>query len=491
MLTGLYPIRHSVRMNGSMALPESARTLAERARERGFTTGAVIAAAVLRSDFGLDQGFELYDDGADGLVKKRDAAFVADRAIRWLDERDRDRPFFLWAHFFDPHQPYRAPEPFVERAGGEPYLGEVAYMDHHVGRLLERVREEGLLDEIIVVAVSDHGEGLGRHGEPTHGICGFDSTLAVPLLIRHPDGWGAGRRSQEIVSVVDVYSTLIEATGLGSPGDVDGYSLFRREIEAERGVYFESYFGYFSFGWSQLSGWADARGKYVFSSSPEFYEVPTDPREQHNRVGELDGRIARYRSEIETIAARESLPPTGLGGEAGDLQETIEKLGYAGASSPTFEMPRPLQESVAPSPHQRIGTYVAYQAALAEMKAGNHEEAIASLREIVAEDPGNHTAHSKLGAFLLRLGRHEQALAPLHKALELRGGEWTSVCLQLAECLDELGEIDRAILYYERGFAHGVGPLRSRQRLIELLERSGRHDDAQRHRLQAMGLGGE
>ena len=270
MFTGLYPIRHGARDNGRTPLPPEATTLAELAREAGLETAAFVAAAVLDDAWGLDQGFETYVDPTrphDGSVSamyvERSAEEVVGDALRWLRERDAGRPFLLWVHLFDPHAPYVPPPAFARQAGGDPYLGEVARADAGVGALLDELARQDLDDETLVVVVSDHGEGLGDHGEVTHGSLAYDTTLRVPLIVRHPDGRRAGTRSDEAASVVDVLPTVAAALGLEAPAGIDGVDLGEPLDGAERGIFFETSYGFLHYGWSPISGWLEGGLKYV------------------------------------------------------------------------------------------------------------------------------------------------------------------------------------------------------------------------------------
>ena len=239
IMTGLTPLRHTVHTNSQLTLPASATTLAERARTRGFQTGAFIAAVVLADTFGLNQGFEVYDQPPPPLVQqtlhyeRRRGREVADKAIEWIESLDPERPFLAWAHFFDPHAPLEAPEQFVDQvAGASPYHAEVAAMDHAIGRILDALKERDLYDDTMIIVIADHGEGMGDHDEDTHGILAYDSTIRVPMIVRYSDGHRAGERSDEIVSATDVYPTLVEALQLGALNDVDGVSLFKRVVRS-------------------------------------------------------------------------------------------------------------------------------------------------------------------------------------------------------------------------------------------------------------------
>ncbi|MCZ6598902.1 MAG: sulfatase, partial [Planctomycetota bacterium] len=342
ILTGLYPPRHTVRTNSRMALPRSATTLAEKARAAGMQTAAFVAAEVLSASFGLDQGFDHYEEPElrpQPPFERLGAEEIADRAIAWIRARDPDRPFFVWVHFFDPHWPYAAPERFVRQADGDVYLAEVARVDDAVGRIFDVLRSEGVYDDTAIVVVADHGEGLEEHDERTHGTLVYDSTLRVPLLVRYPDGHRAGERSDELVSVVDVLPTLSEAMGLAPPGDVDGQSLYRR-VSDDRGLYFESYYGFYSFGWSPIAGWVDPAGKYIHSSEPELYESQ-DAGELVDVFAARKGELERYRDGIDAIARRSRLQRSQDDRAGSAMIDQLHSLGYAGTADGAA-LPHPL-----------------------------------------------------------------------------------------------------------------------------------------------------
>ncbi len=240
VFTGLFPPRHGVRDNADRALASNHTTLAETLRAHGFRTGAFVSSVVLASDRGLAQGFDRYvdvpasDDRRPRRLQRRGDEVMTD-AIRWVDEV-RSAPFFLWAHLYDPHRPYDPPEPYRSRHF-DPYVGEIAFADAQIGRLLDRLRERGLLERTIVIVAGDHGESLGEHGEENHGIFVYENVLRVPLIIRVPDALKsrsvAPRRVGDIVRLVDVTPTVLDLLGLtvlSSNGErpIDGVSLVDR-----------------------------------------------------------------------------------------------------------------------------------------------------------------------------------------------------------------------------------------------------------------------
>ena len=217
IMTGLYPPAHGVRDNGNYALAPEATTLAERLKAAGWRTGAFVSAAVLARRYGLDQGFEVYDDDLWAedepemfMIRERPASRTADRVLAWLEEGQKTRqPFFLWVHFFDPHQPYNLRSFDLAAMTATPYDAEIAEADRGVGRLIDWLREHGQLDDTLVVLTADHGESLGEHGEPTHGVFIYDATIHVPLIWRLPHVFPPGETYGGPVRHIDIVPTIL------------------------------------------------------------------------------------------------------------------------------------------------------------------------------------------------------------------------------------------------------------------------------------------
>jgi len=495
MLTGLYPPRHTVRTNGASALPASARTLAEAAHEAGYATAAFLAAVVLDEGFGLAQGFQRYDappiDMAPTSIHyaERDSSEVAARALRWLEERDRSKRFFLWVHLFDPHQPYEPPAQYRARFNN-PYHGEVAAVDHQVGRLLEALRSDGGLADTIVVVVADHGEGLGEHGEPTHSAFCYQSTIHVPLLVRRPDGARAGEVSDETVSVVDLHPTLRAAMGLAPDPDVDGISLFAGPVPPDRGAYFESYYGYLSHGLSPLAGWVDRTGKYLHSSAPELYDVERDRSESVNLVESRPDVVAHHRQGIAGVYARPALEPDGAVPSA-ELASRVADLGYATGAGSTGDLPDPLEPSDLPAPASRAEELVELAKAKAVLNGGRFRDAEHLLAAIVERNPGNYEAVEYLALSLMKQNRQLEAIAPLSLALRddpprPDGYCYLGTCLMLAGRYDEARAALARTLEIRPEHPQGLAVM------AETLRRAGHPDEAARFqaRLQRLQAGG-
>ncbi len=486
MMTGLVPLRHGVRVNGVSALPDAAETLAEKANAAGVQTAAFIAAVVLDASFGLAQGFETYE-GPDPSLQtqstvydQRPAEEVVDSALAWLKERDPERPFFLWVHLFDPHTPYAPPAEFLEKAPDKnPYLGEVAYADYQLGRLLLALTLDGTLDETFVMVVGDHGESMGEHDESQHVAYCYNTTLRVPMILRYPDGYSAGKRTGRTASVVDVAPTLAEALGLGPLSDIDGQSLFKREIAPDRGAYFESYYGYLSYGWSPLAGWVDRTGKYLHSSEPEFYDMRKDPLETRDLMG-TGPDVERYRAALDRISQRPRLEP-GVAARDAELLEKIQNLGYAAAGSVEETLPDPLDPSDRPSPKSRAREQWELQNAMFHAAQGRYEEALAKLREIYAANPFNAEAVDHMTACLMRLQRVEEAIEPLRSVLS-RSPNRPDTLTYLGVCLLLLERHEEAREPLARALEIQPDHLQALAAMSQLLELDGKTEEARQLR---------
>jgi len=453
MLTGLYPPRHTARDNSLNPVPSTVTTLAERADELGIATGAFVGSIVLDGSFGLDQGFGHYgtpaqkrsrDRSAIGLYDERPGSEVIAEASDWLRELDSGTRFFAWVHLFDPHTPYSPPDAARERAGGNAYLGEVAATDDAVAMLVEALRELGRMDDTLIMVVGDHGEGLGEHGESTHGVFCYDSTMRIPFLIRYPDGTSAGERRSEIVSVTDVYPTLVEALALGEPGDIDGVGLYRRSVPHERGAYFESFYGTIHYGWAPLVGWVDADGKYIHGQPPERFKLDGDSDEHAIAPEQLDTN--RHLNGIAAVLAADTFDAEGEIDP--EMLTRLQALGYVTAGSKGgLALPDPLAASDLPNPRDRHGEAERLDRAIATLQRGEVEEAIVLFESVVAENPRNTTAIEFMAPAMIETGRASDAI-PLLQQLVDSGVARALTHVNLGRCLEIDGRAEEALTQF-------------------------------------------
>lgn len=338
LFTGLYPPRHGVRDNASQALPAQHTTLAELFQAQGFRTAAFVGSVVLDPDRGLAQGFERYagvraQDARDHpAISQRRGDQVVDDALQWLDAvRGR---FFLWTHLYDPHRPYDPPEPF--RSVSDPYVGEIAFADSQIGRLLDALERRGLLEETLVVVVGDHGESLGEHGERDHGQSVYESVLRVPLIIRAP-GFRAGRIAS-VVRLVDLMPTVLDLSDITGP-HVDGVSLAGlmrgKGPDLDLEAYAESLYRR-RFGSSPLHTLRGARFKVIEASRSELYDLARDPFETTNLYDQqrpLADAMIRRLHRIASLRDVSTQPPA----EAPPaLKARLAALGYVGTGTPSM-----------------------------------------------------------------------------------------------------------------------------------------------------------
>jgi arylsulfatase A-like enzyme/Tfp pilus assembly protein PilF len=450
IFTGLIPPHHGVRDNGGFFVEEATTTLAERLKEAGWTTGAFIGAWVLDSRWGLGQGFDVYSDRFDlskykvvnlGTVQKKGDE-VMDLALAWLEEA-KAKTFFAWVHLYDPHTPYEPPEPFLSRYPGQKYIGEVAYTDHVVGRLVSWLKGAGVWDRTLLVLLADHGESLGEHGENTHTFFVYDATQHVPLIVRTP--WGDRGRSRAQVSTVDVMPTVLDLVGLPPQPETDGRSLARLVLhpaaDAPGIAYSETYFPRFHFGWQHLRSMRDGKWKYIEAPTPELYDVEQDPGETRNVYKANSLRAEGLRLRLETLAGSgvQAAPD-----EASLDPETLQRLaalGYMGGG------PKVDPEAVLPDPKDKIGLFERIGDARALAKKDKLEEAVAAMRAVIAEDPGIIDAYTALGGWLGELKRPDEAIAAYKRALEIDPRNEGALA-SLAEVYRAQGKPDAAIEGY-------------------------------------------
>ncbi|HSE41023.1 MAG TPA: sulfatase, partial [Acidobacteriota bacterium] len=263
IMTGKYPPLHGVHDNGGFYVSKSENTLAEILKHHGFTTAAFVSAYVLDSIWGLNQGFDTYYDKFEndpkepvnlGAVERKGGDVLKD-AITWLDRHKGER-FFLWTHFYDPHAPYEPPPEYEQKYPGRPYIGEIAYTDFLVGKLLAHLDSLRLRENTIILLTGDHGESLGEHGESTHAFFIYDATLHVPMILWTPRRELHGNTVAQQVRTIDIFPTILQMTGIRVPEAIKGRSLLHYAVDGKKiegpYSYAECFYPQYHFGWSRL-----------------------------------------------------------------------------------------------------------------------------------------------------------------------------------------------------------------------------------------------
>ncbi|REK09462.1 MAG: tetratricopeptide repeat protein [Planctomycetota bacterium] len=416
LMTGLYPYHHGARSNGTFHLVDDVTTLAERLQAAGYRTGAAVSAFVLDSRFGLDQGFDDYNDDltrgmkySPHMFRKRAAELTNEPVAKWLRENGSE-PFFLWVHYFDPHAVYLPPEPFRSRYADDPYDGEIAYADSQIGALLAQLEDLGVRDKTLVVYTSDHGEGLGEHGEFTHSLLIYDGTLRVPLIFHAPSGLPQGKVLDRQTCLIDVAPTVLSLLGLDVPDEFDGLDLSRPAPPEPRPLLIETMASMVMHGWAPLVGIRRDDYKYILAPTPELYDLRQDPGEEENLheaqadvTRGLSERLAGFLGEDPYLAARRAIDLKTLDLDR-EAMGHLAELGYVATVRDSEEMGPELRD-----PKEMIGHWETVQKAIAMRAEGKAKDAIAILEASLAEVPGDVFSRSVLAGAYRDLGELDRA----------------------------------------------------------------------------------
>jgi len=454
LFTGAYPLFHRVRNNGTYVLAPQVETLAEILRRAGYTTAAFIASFVLDSRFGLDQGFEVYDDDMDNggriktLVSERRAAEVFDGFSRWFAARPT-KPFLAWVHFFDPHLPYDPPEPMRSDHSLSPYDGEIANVDFYAGKIIALLAAQRILDRTLIVVAGDHGEAFGEHVETGHGVFCYGETISVPLILRAPGRLPAGSVCSLPASLVDIVPTVLNFLKLPIPSQIQGLPLQRllkKSARSDRPLFIESVFLSESLNSAPIKGVIQKGFKYLELPRPELYDLAADPGEKINlfsKQADLARAMSRTMLDFEKTAAASDHAARRM--VSAEERERLESLGYL--SSPQAA---PATETGLADPKDVIRAWALYQSGEHHLKAGQTAAAeekftaavkesrqlinaysalaeiyfqrgdISALEEILARgisaNPSNGTLFLRRLFYYFQLGRTEVVLQGLEKA---------------------------------------------------------------------------
>ncbi len=417
ILTGTHPAFHGARNNGTFKVDESITTAAEIFKNRGYQTAGFIASFPLLARFGLDQGFDVYDDRIEEGKEKRTFLFQERRAedvnravFNWLDKR-QDGPFFVWVHYFDPHFSYEAPSPYREKYFFEPYDGEIAYADAQLGELLSRFREKGLLENAIVVVTADHGESLGEHKEKTHAILIYYATVQVPLIIWAPGILPAGQVEEDLVRSIDILPTVLDYADIEVPSDVQGVSLRPliedREDSLDLIAYTETLAPFLHFHWTPLESVRTNEWLYIHAEPEELYNLKNDPKELDNLADAEPKTLARTRDifKKEKNAIQNPSPVDGTIRMDAETQDRLRALGYIQSATVA-----PDPDERLPNPRDLVGNLEIFYKGQSAMTAEQYEAAIEIFDSVLEKDPNFGRAHLEKGFCYFKMGELDKAL---------------------------------------------------------------------------------
>jgi arylsulfatase A-like enzyme len=418
ILTGNCPYAHHVRNNGSYHLTSDHATLTEELKGRGFFTSAFVASFTLDSRFGLDQGFDVYDDTFDSRQalktyrSERPADRVASAFLDWI-RANGDKRFFSWVHFYDPHLPYSPPPPFDQEFKSHPYDGEIAFMDQEIGRVARALEEGGLMGNTLLILAGDHGEALGEKKEIDHGLFLYESTLRVPLIICPPSPPARGAVIQSRVRIIDVLPTVLELLDIRVPKGIHGKSLVPllrgRKLE-DRPAYAETFYPRENYGWSELYSLTDGAWKYIRAPKPELYDLAQDPAEEKNLIGEKTNVAAELGRTLAALAAGSEAEGGGSARRmSSEEEQKLRSLGYVGGRSEKTPA-GPLAD-----PKDKIEDYLLYFRGNLFETRGEYDKAESCYRQVLASNPDVAWNYVNLGILLAKGGRFKEAVEILEE----------------------------------------------------------------------------
>jgi arylsulfatase A-like enzyme/Flp pilus assembly protein TadD len=462
MLTGTYPMRTGMHDFSGNRLNASQPTLATLLHAKGYATGAVLGSAVLDSRFGLNRGFDFYYDHFDfsRLDEKnidammRPGGEVVDRALGWLNG-ERQKPFLLWVHLYDAHHPYNPPPPYLQKYRSHPYDGGIAFVDAQVGRVVAYLKAKGLYDRTLIVVAGDHGEGLGEHGEKTHGFFIYESTLHVPLIFKLPAGVGQQKSVvNDSANLADLLPTVLELVGARRPNEVQGRSLVPsmagkpEDTPAEN--YAETYLPRIHFNWSELRGIRYRQYRFIDAPRPELYDLSTDPHELKNLysgqravANELRKRLGQFITQFTPASGEKTAETTGLDPA---LMERLKSLGYVAVAGGGDDV---LSDRRLADPKDRIHVYELVSDALADSQQGRYAESIQKLLQAEQIENDSLPVHYLLALNYYRQNNFPTAIEEFQKVLKL-SPDYTLANYYLGLSYTQTGDWDQAIAFFRR-----------------------------------------
>lgn len=486
IFTGENPNAHHVRDTGGFALQPASVTLASTLQQYGWDTAGFISAAVLSRQFGFNQGFATYDDQIPEVVDKntgelaaaRPANVTVDHAIRWLNQRS-GKPFFVWLHLYDAHEPYNPPAQFRRQYPNDPYDAEIAFEDYELGRFLDVIRQKSPGGKTLILLLSDHGEGLGQHGEDGHGIFLYDSTVRIAWIMDGP-GVPAGMRVQQQAREIDALPTVLNLLGGKPSSAIQGTSMvsaFSGKPVPTTYSYEETLYPKINMDWAELRGIHTAHWMYIRAPKPELYDLDTDP-------GELNNVITMQPKEFRELEAQLKLLSQ-LGGNKTETvvtqpmdQKTIDQLrslGYVGGSSASsVEL-----NGKGADPKDRIGVLNIFEQVTgpggAKLSAARKIE---MLQQAITEDPTNPYLYSTLAQLYRQTGQSDLAMQTCLTALHhgVRNGVIFSL---LGTLYLQKGNPGQAILFLQQGVNMDPLNLERQANLASALRQDGQLDKSE------------
>ncbi len=493
ILTGRTLPGHGVLSNSGFSLAESVPVVAESFRKAGYATGAFVSTRLLSSKLGFGRGFDLFDDritlpasrrgGVTGFAERAGNETAA-AALAWLATVPKSKPVFLWVHLFEPHTPYAPPPEIAARHAGDPYQGEVAAADAVLGRLLSGIDDAGR-GRVLTLVAGDHGEGLGDHGEATHGILLFQEVMRVPL-IAHGPAWGIRPAVVDApVSLADIAPTVLELTALPPLPGADGLSLAavltgRGGAPQRGGVFAESYMPQIEYGWSGLRALVQGRTKLIQAPRSALYDLGEDPHEKHDlaaaRAAEVPALVEAL-TDLRRRAIASAPAPSDSGAAVSDEQmKDLQALGYAASGRDARRAGVDLVDPDATNPLDRTEYIALFSKAMDMVQQGRPRDALSTFENLRHQDPRNVSLLHQYGQALMLSGFVDNALEIFRMAVAV-DPEYALGWQRIGQLLDAKRDLAGAEAAYRKAIETGPDMLQAHKALAGLLIETGRLDE--------------
>ncbi|NWG13918.1 MAG: sulfatase-like hydrolase/transferase [Acidobacteria bacterium] len=498
ILTGTYPMYHKVQ-DVVGRLREGVPTLAEAFKQNGYATGAFVGSTVLSSRWGLNRGFDVYDDRFDVREGLRQADFdrlerraddVLTPALAWL-EANAKSSLFMWLHLFDPHDPYTPPPPFADEYKDRPYDGEIAYVDVTLGKFFARLKSLGLYDRSLIVFLSDHGESLGEHREMHHGYFIYDATIRVPLILKFPAARLRGTRLRNRVRSVDIAPTILQQVNIPVPVSMQGESLLAmttgKRASLDLPVYSETYYPKVHFNWSPLFGFQPSQFKYIDAPENELYDTQNDAGELNNIVESNRALAARLKSDL--LAFRGRYTAAGASSDAARQldPETVSRLKSLGYVAFTTSSAKSEADASLPDPKQKVRVYNLLNRGISLSRRGFPERAIEVFTQVAKTEPSMPIVHFLLGTEYFERRWFLKAMEEFKETLKYNPDSNVAM-FNLARSYLESGQTENA----ESGFRHLIerepGHFGAHHHLALVHARRSRYREAVEEELKAIRI---
>jgi arylsulfatase A-like enzyme/Flp pilus assembly protein TadD len=481
ILTGTIPPYHGVHANVDYKMDQSNETLAQTLKANNFTTGAIVSSFVMDSQTGLDKGFDSYNDEFEEKIlglnqyPERRGSESTRFALDWLDNH-KDKKFFLFLHYYDPHETYQPPEPFASKYRSNPYAGEIAFTDDCIGKVLTKLKELGLYDSTLIIITSDHGEMLGEHGERSHGYFIYQSAIKVPLIFKLP-GRHQRKVVKEMVGLIDIIPTLYSLIGIELPSHLQGVSLVdfingNKPAKKERNMYCETFMPT-KYDTNSLLGVLTNRFKYIQTTRPELYDLIKDPQEKNDLIKKEPQKARILKDTLEQIL-EQSIRSGQLDSEmrmSPGARQQLESLGYVGGKvNESFDFDQTKED-----PKDFFKFYDSYLKCKGLVFQKKYKEAETLLKENIRQKPDVYIWYSVLAEIAMAQRNYPQAIVNLKKVLSFKPDNFQA-CNDLGIALQFQGKLDEAADYFRRALKINPNLDRLHFNLALILEKQEKQD---------------